>query len=112
VNRAGAIPGSLRAVDSHLFDRMNADITPDDPHRYLKAISETPAPFQTVASSRGAVVELLLREDGLLDGSSVACDLNFQDSDNTVLFMGDSSSATPIWLLAHLDTMTYLTLPG
>lgn len=108
----GSLLTALQSIDPSLFDRLHAQITAEGMHRYLKAVSETPAPFQTAAHTRGRVVERLLREDGVFDADGASCDVDFQGSGNTVLRLGQRPRRKSIWLLAHLDTITYLVQPG
>ena len=103
---------ALSAVDPNLFDKLHAQITPEEIHRYLKAVSETAAPFQTVADTRGRVIENLLQDDDLLSGAGIRFDRNYRGTGNTVLLAGREPKDKAIWLLAHLDTITYLTQPG
>lgn len=112
MSNQGSVLQALTAVDPNLFDRLHAQITPNEVHRYLKAVSETAAPFQTVAHTRGRVIERLLREDDVLSHDDIRFDRNFEGTGNSVLLSGREPRKKAIWLLAHLDTITYLTQPG
>ena len=99
---------ALKTLDGGLFEHLHEEITAESLHRYLKPVSDTHAPFQSASWTRGAVIENLLREDGLLDRKNVRFIRNFRNTGNAVTLLGNDDSAKQIWLLAHLDTITYL----
>lgn len=108
----GPVLAALKTLDGRLIDKLHEEITPEETYRYLKAVSETHAPFQSASRTRGPVIAELLSEDGHLDGTHTVCDLNFRKTGNTVLRIGSRDLDKSVWLLAHLDTITYLVEPG
>lgn len=103
---------ALESIDERLIDRLHEQITSREMVRYLKSVSETHAPFQSAARTRGRVIQGLLQEDSILDEDRATCDLNFRNTGNTVLRTGQKPLDKSVWLLAHLDTITYLVEPG
>lgn len=105
------IADALDAVPD-LFARLDRAITPERALRYLQALEAVPGPSQTVRWTRAPVVERLLREDGLLDAPGVAWARDHGRSGNAVLLLGREPRAKRVWLLAHLDQISYLLDPG
>ncbi|MGH2618037.1 MAG: hypothetical protein ACRDJC_22645 [Thermomicrobiales bacterium] len=95
-----------------LFDRMATWITLDRAHRYLAALESVSAPSQTVRWTRAPVVESLLREDGLLDAPRVVWHRDLAGSGNAALLLGRDPHRKRVWLLGHLDQISYLVDPG
>jgi len=104
----------LRALDraSGLFDHLEREITAERAHHYLAALEAVPAPSQTVRWSRTPVVERLLREEGLLGAPRVGWEPNLDGGGNVALTLGTASRAKRVWLLAHLDQISYALDPG
>lgn len=96
----------------HLFTRLEQEVTEDRAHRYLMVLESVPAPSQTAQWTRVPAVERLLGEDGLLDAPGVEWARNFEGSGNAVLTLGGEPRAKRVWLLAHLDQISYLLDPG
>ena len=100
---AAEISGLLPAVDRH--------ITPERVARYLRAISDTPAPSTAASAMRGPILRKLLQADGAL-GDRLVLDCNFANTGSTVVITGRSSETKPLWYFAHLDTISYLVVPS
>jgi hypothetical protein len=105
------ILATLDAVPD-LFPRLDQEITAERAHRYLAALESIPTPSQTAQWTRVPVVERLLRDDGVLAAPGVAWHRNIQSSGNATLTLGASRRAKRVWLLAHLDQISYLLDPG
>lgn len=106
------ITPALKAIDSRLFERLHKEITAERLHRYLKALADCPAPSQSVRFTRAPVLRSLLEADGLLARSSVHFDSNFERTGNTVLLYGKNPRAKSVWMLAHLDIISYMIEPA
>ncbi|CAA9582178.1 MAG: hypothetical protein AVDCRST_MAG19-4159 [uncultured Thermomicrobiales bacterium] len=104
----------LRTLDDvpALFARLEREITAERAHRYLAALESVPAPSQTARWGRVPVVERLLREDGVLDGPRVGWEPDFAAGGNAALTLGVEGRAKRVWLLAHLDQISYALDPG
>ena len=103
---------ALRQIDPHIFERLHAVINEDSLYRYLKPIADTHAPTQTVRLTRAAVLEDLLRQDGLLEHPNFDFDRDFKQTGNTVIRLGKNPYQKQAWLLGHLDQISYLVEPG
>jgi hypothetical protein len=99
-------------AQSGLFDRVAAGITLDRAHHYLSALESVPTPSQTARWTRAPVLESLLREDGLLAQPRVAWYRDIEGSGNAALLLGRKPRRKRVWLLAHLDQISYLVDPG
>ncbi|MBN9070193.1 MAG: M20/M25/M40 family metallo-hydrolase [Rhizobiales bacterium] len=86
---------------------VDRHITRDRVERYLKAISDTPAPSTAASAMRAPVLRALLDEDGAL-GGRLDLDANYANTGGTVLLTGAAAKAMPLWYFAHLDTISYL----
>lgn len=106
--RNTSVRDALRELDPHLFERLQESITEDTLYRYLEPISNAHAPFQTARWTRGRVIEGLLDDDGLLERENVSFYRDFQRTGNTMLALGKEERAKDVWLLAHLDMVSYL----
>lgn len=95
-----------------LFGHLEREITAERAYRYLATLEAVPAPSQTVRWSRTPVVERLLREDGVLGALGVGWEPNVAGSGNAALTLGPSPRAKRVWLLAHLDQISYALDPG
>lgn len=102
------IVNALKEYDRELFDKLHREITPANLHRYLKKIADTYAPSQSVTWTRAAVLEKLLAEDGYLNKDNFGIQRNFKNTGNTVIFLGSDNVNKQVWLLAHLDQITYI----
>jgi len=102
----------LRDLDSRLFERLHAEITEETLYRILKPLADTHAPSQTVSFTRARVLEDLLGQDGFLAHPNVRFERNFESTGNAVLLLGQNARAKEVWLLAHLDNISYFIEPG
>ncbi len=104
----------LTALDAapELFAHLEQEITAERAHRYLGALESIPAPSQTAQWTRVPVVEHLLHDDGMLGAPGVGWHQNFEGSGNAVLTLGAVPRVKRVWLLAHLDQISYLLDPG
>lgn len=104
----------LQQLDAHpaLFARMTDEVTIERAHRYLFALEATPAPSQTVKWTRAPVIADLLREEGLLDTPGLVWEADVAGTGNAALMLGDDPARKRVWILAHLDQISYLVDPG
>jgi len=101
------LKGVLHRFDPDLFPRLMREITGEVMLRYLRPLADTRAPSQSVPWTRGPVIASLLAADGVLNAPGVSIDTNFEHTGNTVLTLGDNPRRKRIWLLAHLDEISY-----
>lgn len=94
-----------------LRERVATLITPERVYRYLQCIGDVYAPSQTVPWTRGPVVERLLHEDGLLGLPTVHYSSNYRGTGNPALLLGGDLPDKQVWLMSHLDTVSYLVEP-
>ncbi len=102
---------ALTEVDPRIFERLDDEITQNSIYQYLKPIADAHAPFQTAAWTRGRVIEDTLGPE-LLNRQNVSFERNFEKTGNTVLLLGKEPRKKNVWLLAHLDVVTYLIESG
>jgi putative aminopeptidase FrvX len=95
-----------------LGDRLAEEVTLERAHRYLSALEATPAPSQTVRWTRAPVITRLLREEGLLATPGLTWDENIAGTGNAALSLGRDPARKRVWILAHLDQISYLVDPG
>lgn len=95
-----------------LFTRLAEEITLERAHRYLATLEAVPCPSQTARWTRTRAVTALLREDGLLDPPRVVWDPNYGQTGNAALLLGRRLKAKRVWILSHLDQISYLVEPG
>ena len=103
----------MTAVIDHypdLFDRLEEIVTPDRGFDVFKSVADTYAPSLTVRYTRGPVVKSLLKEaaDKGLCGTSLTFHPNYLSTGNVVLELG-TEPRKPIWSMAHLDNISFLT---
>ncbi|MFN8459126.1 MAG: hypothetical protein U0401_31510 [Anaerolineae bacterium] len=103
---------ALRQIDAGLFTRLHTEITEERLYTYLQPLADTLAPSQTVKYTRAPVLRQLLQRHGLLDRNNVHFETDFQHTGNTALLLGRDARRKQIWLLAHLDIISYLIEPG
>jgi hypothetical protein len=106
-----SLVGALKGIDEQLFVRLQQDITCERLYRYLKPLADTPAPSQTVSQTRAQVLEGLLREDGLLAHSNLHYDRNYRKTGNAAILLGKDDCRKQVWMLAHLDVVSYFVHP-
>ena len=104
--------GQMLAAQSDLAARLDAEITLDRAHRALSALESVAAPSQTARWTRAPVIERLLHEDGVLAAADAAWHGDYEGSGNAVLLLGHEPKRKRVWLLAHLDQISYLVNPG
>ena len=95
-----------------LWGQLDREITADRALRYLEALEAVHGPSQTVRWTRAPVVERLLTADGLLGASGLTWVRNLERSGNAALLLGSATRAKRVWLLAHLDQISYLVDSG
>lgn len=97
-------------VDSltRLQPLVEAHITPERIRRYLKALSEVPAPSTAASALRSPILRDLLSADGVLHEHNLHFNDNFGKTANTVILTGSDKPEKPLWYFAHLDTVSYL----
>lgn len=88
------------------------EITPDRAFSILSRLEAVPTPSQTAQWARIPVVEDLLAEAGMLDRAGIDWHPDFQRTGNAALLLGGEPVAKKVWLLAHLDQISYLVEPG
>jgi hypothetical protein len=106
-----SLTGALRAVTPDLFDRLHQEITAERVYRYLKPLADTPAPSQTARFTRAPVLAALLAEDGVLSKPNVSFTRDFAGTGNSALLVGREPHAKAVWMLAHLDIISYMLEP-
>lgn len=108
------VASMLQALDDHpdLFARLHEEITLERAHHHLAAIESVACPSQTARWTRAPVIARLLREDGLLDAPRVVWDANYGGSGNAALMLGQRLKRKRVWILSHLDQISYLVDPG
>lgn len=105
------IINALKSIDPVIFERLKAEITPESIYQYLKPIADTHAPFQSTSWTRAKVIEDMLGPE-LLSQPNVTFQRNFENTGNSVLLLGRNKRRKKVWLLAHLDIITYLVEPN
>ncbi len=106
-----ALVEALRKYDPRWFEQLHEWVTPERLYHYLKAIADTPAPSGTARWTRSPVVEQLLRDDGVLLRPGVRYVRNHEKTGGSALLLGREATRKQIWLLAHLDVISYLVEP-
>lgn len=101
----------LKGLDPILFERLNREITEEKIYEYLKPLADTYSPSQSVRYTRARVLQNLLIQDGVLNRPNVRFDSNYQRTGNSVILIGQNEARKQIWLLAHLDNISYLVQP-
>ena len=91
-----------------LFDRLNAEITAEKVYKFLKPIADTPAPFQTISGTRAIAIQDLLNREECLSNKGLKFVRNYKNTGNAVILTGNDDEKKNVWLLAHLDMITYL----
>lgn len=91
-----------------LFQRMEAWITPERAFATFQRIADVYAPTLTVHYTRGPVIESLLRQPGV--GLNLDIHRNYYSTGNVVVEVG-GAPRKPVWCLAHLDLISFLTGP-
>lgn len=104
--------GQMLDAQSRLAERLTAVITLDHAHRILSALESVATPSQTARWTRAPAIERLLREDGLLEEPTLNWHNDYQGSGNAALLLGREPTRKWVWLLAHLDQISYLVNPG
>lgn len=99
---------ALQEIDTDIFENLHREINEDSLYHLLKPLADTIAPSQTVPFTRARLVEEMLEQGGLLKRENVQFVRNFQNTGNAVLLLGRNERAKDIWLLAHLDQISYL----
>lgn len=103
VERALARCDALRpAIEAH--------VTRERMLRYVKALSETPAPSGAAALMRAPVLKELLGQDGVL-GGRLGFEADYRGTGTAALSAG-SGAESGLWYVAHLDTISYLVHPA
>jgi hypothetical protein len=112
MNNLDSMLSALKTLDPDLFPRLRRDITQERLYRYLQPLADTLAPSQTVSHTRAPLLEQLLRADGVLEHSHIHFERNYQNTGDSVLLLGEHPARKQIWLLAHLDIISYMIEPG
>ena len=102
---------SLNLVFEELQPLVDAHVTTERVRRYMKAISEIPAPSNAAAALRTPTLARLLADDGVLDSPNLHLEPSFADSGSTAVLVGTPKVEKPLWYMAHLDTLSYLVQP-
>jgi putative aminopeptidase FrvX len=112
-NRA-VVDAILETLDAapELIARLEDFVTLERAYRYLSALESAPTPSQTAQWTRVPVVEELLDQEGVLSTGRVVWTRNFEGSGNAVLTIGSNPRRKHVWMLAHLDQISYLVDPG
>lgn len=106
------ILANLNSIAPGLIDDLNEQVTHERLYHFLKPIADCQAPSQSVPWTRARVVEELLNQEGLLKQQGISFTRNYKKTGNAVLLLGKDDVQKEIWLLAHLDMITYLIEPG
>jgi hypothetical protein len=101
----------IKASFEQLRPLVDAHVTPERMRRYLKAVSEIPAPSTAATALRTPMLRHLLAEDGALEDPGLHLVEDFAGSGSTVILTGSRDHSKPVWYMAHLDTLSYLVLP-
>lgn len=101
----------LKELDPNLFEKLNAEITEEKLFEYLKPLADTYSPSQSVPFTRARLLKELLEMDGVLANPNVYFDSNYKQTGDSILLTGTYENAKKIWLLAHLDNISYLVQP-
>lgn len=91
-----------------MFIRLENYINEEIFYNYLKPIADTPAPFQTVSGTRSLTLQRILDNEGILSNGRLKYHRNYKNTGNTVILSGKNETEKQVWLLAHLDVITYL----
>ena len=102
---------SLNLVFDELQPLVDAHVTTERVRRYMKAISEIPAPSNAAAAFRTPTLARLLADDGVLDAPNLHLEPSFANSGSTAVLVGTPKVEKPLWYMAHLDTLSYLVQP-
>ena len=104
----------LQALDAapDLFPRLAEELTLERAHRYLAALEAVPCPSQTARWTRIPAIEALLRADGVIAPPRVVWDGNYGGTGNAALILGRRLKTKRVWILSHLDHISYLVEPG
>ena len=103
---------SLNTTFAALRPRVEAYITRDRVRRYLIALSDAPAPSTFAAAMRVPVLRRLMDADGALSSDRLTLHGDFGRTGSPVILMGSAEPTKPLWLFAHLDTISYLVQPA
>jgi hypothetical protein len=104
----------LQILDAQpdLFPRLAEVITLERAYRYLAALEAVSCPSQTARWTRTPAIETLLRADGVIDPPRVVWDGNYGGTGNAALLLGRRLKSKRVWILSHLDQISYLVEPG
>lgn len=102
----------MKQLDPALFDRLIGEITEERFYRFLKPVADTLAPSQSVPFTRARVIEGLLRDEGVLGRPGISFQRNFEGTGNCVLTLERPAAGKPVWLIAHLDIISYFVEGG
>jgi len=98
---------ALKELDPNLFLRLHSEITEERLGSYLQPLADVLAPSQTVRHTRAPVLEQLLQTEGVLKQTNVHFERDYQKTGNCVLLLGRQPRCKRIWLMAHLDSISY-----
>lgn len=109
MNEQHFIAGTLSQY-SNLFERLDEIITPERAFSTFKRIADTYAPTLTVRYTRAPVVETLIEEarNQAFCGHNLTFHRNYLSTGNVALEFG-SEPRKPVWSMAHLDIISFLT---
>lgn len=105
---AAHIERAIRRCED-LRTQVETHVTEDRMLRYVRALSDTPAPSGSASLMRTPVLRSLLQEDGVL-GGRLELEANYRGSGAAALSAG-IGAASGLWYVAHLDTISYLVHP-
>src|SRR5512140_2613262 len=103
---------ALKELDPNLFACLQHEISEESIYALLKPLADTYAPSQSVPFTRARVLRKLLEADGTLSLPNVCLDTNYKNTGNTVLLLGEEENRKQVWVLAHLDIISYLIEPA
>ena len=104
------IINALKEIDPQIIENLTDKITEESLYTYLKPIADRHAPSQSTSWTRAKVIEELLVPQ-FLKRKNVTFIRNFEKTGNSVLMLGNNPKKKNVWLLAHLDMITYLIEP-
>jgi hypothetical protein len=102
--------GQTLAPYPDLFERMDHIINRERTFALFKQLADTYAPSLTVRYTRAPLVAQWLKEAGQqgLAGSNLTVAPNYLSTGNVALSFG-SAPGKPVWAMAHLDIISFLT---
>jgi putative aminopeptidase FrvX len=109
---SGPFVSALRKLDRQLLERLTREISAERVYAYFQPIADAPAPSQTTSRTRGVIIQSLLDREPALQHGQIRFHRNFERTGNTVVLSGHEERRKRVWMLAHLDSISYFVEPG